>query len=310
MKIIRFLNLIRWPNLIMIMLSMIFIRWFVIIPLLGSGGLTITLFVTLLLSVLFITIAGYIINDYFDMEADSINKPGKNIIGTTFSEAWAKNVYYFFSALGIAGGLFLSWQIGKINYSLIFLLTVSMLWYYSQRYQCQPFTGNLVVAFLSALSFGLVWLYEFFAIKDQAGLFSTAQPNFSLINKLVLIYMGIAFFASLFREMIKDMEDRNGDSRVGCRTLPVVAGMDKAKTYTLAVGTVMLVFLLYVQYFLFLAGYVFVFGYFTFINLFLIFMLFKLYKAKIVADFGYLSTLAKVFMAAGILSMLLFYFEH
>ena len=72
----------------------------------------------------------------------------------------------------------------------------------------------------------------------------------------------------------------------------------------------MLAFLLYVQYFLFLAGYVFVFGYFTFINLFLIFMLFKLYKAKIVADFGYLSTLAKVFMAAGILSMLLFYFEH
>ncbi|RLD87511.1 MAG: hypothetical protein DRJ09_10120, partial [Bacteroidetes bacterium] len=66
---------------------MIFIRWFVIIPLLGAGGMNIVQFMVLLLSVLFITMAGYIINDYFDMDADRINKPGTNQVGTTFSVA-------------------------------------------------------------------------------------------------------------------------------------------------------------------------------------------------------------------------------
>ncbi len=310
MKLNHFLNLIRWPNLVIILLSMIFIRWFVIIPLLGAGGMNIVQFMVLLLSVLFITMAGYIINDYFDMDADRINKPGTNQVGTTFSVAWAKNAYYLFSALGIAGGLLISWWIGEINYTLIFLFTTGLLWYYSERYQCQIMLGNLVVALLSALSFGLVWFYEFFALKNNAELFSSAQSNFSLISKLVLIYMGFAFFASLFREMIKDIEDLDGDSRMGCRTLPVVVGSGKAKNYTLIVGVIMLAFILYVQYFLFLSGYLYLFGYFFALDALLMLMLLKLRRAKDIVDFSNLSGLSKLFMAAGILSMLIFYFEH
>ncbi len=310
MKLNHFLNLIRWPNLVIVLLSMLFIRWFVIIPLLGAGGMSIVQFMVLLLSVLFITTAGYIINDYFDMDADRINKPGTNQVGTTFSVAWAKNAYYLFSALGIAGGLLISWWIGEINYTLIFLFTTGLLWYYSERYQCQIMLGNLVVALLSALSFGLVWFYEFFALKNNAELFSSAQSNFSLISKLVLIYMGFAFFASLFREMIKDIEDLDGDSRMGCRTLPVVVGSGKAKNYTLIVGVIMLAFILYVQYFLFLSGYLYLFGYFFALDALLMLMLLKLRRAKDIVDFSNLSGLSKLFMAAGILSMLIFYFEH
>ncbi len=310
MKLNHYLNLIRWPNLLIIILSMVFIRWFVIIPLLGAGGMSMVQFMVLLLSVLFITVAGYIINDFFDMDADRINKPGINRVGTTFSVAWAKNAYYLYSALGIAGGLLISWWVGEINYALIFLFTTGMLWYYSERYQCQVLLGNLVVAFLSALSFGLVWLYEFFAMKSHAELFSSAQANFMLISKMVLIYMGFAFFASLFREMIKDMEDLEGDSRMGCRTLPVVVGAGKAKTFTLAVGVFMLAFILYVQYFFFLSGYLYLFGYFFALDGLLILMLIKLNRAKDIVDFSNLSGMSKLFMAAGILSMLIFYFEH
>ena len=310
MKLKQFLNLVRWPNLLIIVISMVFIRWFVILPFLGAAGMSIIQFLLLLFSVLFITIAGYIINDYFDMDADRINKPGKNQIGTTFSVAWAKNAYYLFSVLGTIGGLLISWWVGEINYTLIFLFTTGMLWYYSERYQCQILLGNLVVAFLSALSFGLVWLYEFFALKASAELFSAAQSNFKIVSKLVLIYMGFAFFASLFREMIKDIEDLEGDSRMGCRTLPVVVGAGKAKTYAFSAGVLMLAFLLYAQYFLFLSGYFLVSGYFIVLDVLLILMLIKLFKAKVVNDFGKLSGLSKLFMAIGILSMLLFYFEH
>jgi len=310
MKVKKFLNLIRWPNLVIVALSMVFIRWFIIIPLLGAGGMNTVEFLVLMLSVLFITTAGYIINDYFDMDADRINKPGRNLVGTTFSVAWAKNAYYLFSSIGVVGGMLISWWVGEINYTLIFLFTTGMLWYYSERYQCQIMLGNLVVALLSALSFGLVWLYEFFALKNNAELFSSAQSNFSLISKLVLIYMGFAFFASLFREMIKDVEDLDGDSRMGCRTLPVVVGTGKAKNYTLIVGVIMLAFILYVQYFLFLSGYLYLFGYFFALDALLVLMLLKLRRAKDIVDFSNLSGLSKLFMATGILSMLIFYFEH
>ena len=309
-KIKEFFLLIRWPNLVIIVLSMVLIRWFLILPRLGiSTGMSIAEFIILVTSVLFITIGGYIINDYFDMDADRINKPGKNLVGRTFSTTLATNLYYLFSALGVVGGLLLSWWVDEINYGLIFLFTAGILWFYSERYQCQPLLGNLVVALLSALSFGLVWLFDFFALKNNAELFSTAQSNFAFVNNLVLIYMGFAFLSSLFREMVKDMEDIEGDSRLGCRTLPVVVGIKKAKIYTLSIGLMLFLFIVSVQYFLFSTELYFISGFFIMVNLLLLAMLFKLWKAGEVVDFSKLSKLSKLLMLLGILSMLMFYFE-
>ena len=310
MRIKQFFSLIRWPNLVIITLSMVFIRWFLILPGLGvSRGMNMAEFIVLVASVLFITIGGYIINDYFDMDADRINKPGKNLVGTTFSVALATNLYYLFSALGVIGGLLISWWVYEINYGLIFLFTAGMLWFYSERYQCQPVLGNLVVAFLSALSFGLVWLFDFFALKNNAELFSTAQSNFAFVNRLVLIYMGFAFLSSLFREMVKDMEDIEGDKRMGCRTLPVTVGMDKAKLYTTIAGAIMLLFMIWVQYFLYASAFYFAAGFFVIIGLLLIVILYKLRKAGDPDDFSNLSGLSKLLILLGILSMIMFYFE-
>lgn len=307
----NFFNFIRWHNLVIIILSMVFIRWFVILPELGiEKGMSYAQFVVLALSVLFVTIGGYIINDYFDMDADRINKPGKNLVGTKVPVNSAMNLYYLFSALGIIGGLLLSWWVGKINYGLVFLLTVGILWFYSERYQCQSLLGNLVVAFLSALSFGLVWLFDFFALKNSPELFASAQSNFAIVNSLVLIYMGFAFLTSLFREMIKDMEDIEGDSRMGCRTLPVVIGVAKAKTYSFVVGVVLLLFILWVHYFLFSSALFYVAGYFVIIDILLIVILVKLYQSRDVVDFSNLSGLSKILMLLGVLSMVMFYFEH
>jgi len=310
MRIKQFFSLIRWPNLVIITLSMVFIRWFLILPGLGvSRGMNMAEFIVLVASVLFITIGGYIINDYFDMDADRINKPGKNLVGTTFSVALATNLYYLFSALGVIGGLLISWWVYEINYGLIFLFTAGMLWFYSERYQCQPVLGNLVVAFLSALSFGLVWLFDFFALKNNAELFSTAQSNFAFVNRLVLIYMGFAFLSSLFREMVKDMEDIEGDKRMGCRTLPVTVGINKAKLYTTIAGAIMLLFMIWVQYFLYASAFYFAAGFFVIIDLLLIVILYKLRKAGDPDDFSNLSGLSKLLILLGILSMIMFYFE-
>ncbi len=310
MKAKRFLSLIRWPNLVIILLSMVIIRWFLILPGLGvPQGMSLAEFCILVLSVLSITVGGYIINDYFDMDADRINKSGKNFVGTSISVVLATNLFYLFEAIGIVGGLYLSWKVDEINYALIFLFTAGILWFYSERYQCQPLLGNLVVAFLSALSFGLVWLFDFFALKNNAELFSTAQSNFAFVNKLVLIYMGFAFLSTLFREMIKDIEDYEGDRRMGCRTLAVVAGPAKAKVYSLIAGITMLLFVVWIQYFFYTSGLLLVSGFLATISIMLIYILFQLVKSVEKINFSRLSILLKLLMLLGILSMVMFYFE-
>ncbi len=308
MKVKQFFSLIRWPNLVIIILSMVLIRQAVIFPILGiDGGLSTSGFLTLVFAVIFITMGGYLINDYFDMDADRINKSGKNLVGTLFSVELVKNLYYLFSAIGIGLGMLVSWQIDEINYTLIFLFTAGILWYYSERYQCQVILGNVVVAFLSALSFGLVWIYDFFALKNQAELFLAAQSNFGMVSKLVLLYMGFAFITSLFREMVKDMEDVEGDKRMGCRTLPVVVGVAKAKRFALGVGIVLLFFILWVQYFLFVSGFTYVAAYFILVDLLSVIVILKLIKTGDINGFHKVSTYTKLLMLVGILSMVLFW---
>lgn len=308
MKAKQFFSLIRWPNLVITVLSMVLIRQAIIIPVLGvEGGMDITEFLSLIFSVVFVTIGGYLINDYFDMDADRINKPGKNLVGTVFSVSLVKNLYYLFSAAGIILGLLVSWRVNEINYTLIFMFTVGILWYYSERYQCQIILGNAVVGILSALSFGLVWIYDFFALKSEPELFSTAQSNFGMVSKLVLIYMGFAFVTSLLREMIKDIEDFKGDERTGCRTLPVAVGVIRAKHYAMVTGIILLILVLRAHYFLFISGFTYAAAWFVLVDVLILLIIYKLRKADNTENFAHLSKLTKLLMLAGILSMTMFW---
>ncbi len=310
MKVKEYIELFRWPNLVIILLSMIFMQWFVILPLLNIPHAMSWLdFCLLALSVLSITAAGYVINDYFDIDADNVNKPGKNKIGSLISEKKALNLFYFLSGLGIFAGAYLSWKVNEINFTLIFLFTTGILWYYSERYKCMPLTGNLVVSFLSALSFGLVWLFDFFALKSMPVLFTSAQNGFSLVSKFVFIYMAFAFLSSLFREMVKDLEDLDGDQKTGCRTLAVVKGIVPTKYIVAGVGFILLGLLLWSQFFFYKLGFFFLLGYFIVLDLFLILMLYKLREAADIVDFSNLSDMSKMFMLLGIISMIMVYFE-
>jgi 4-hydroxybenzoate polyprenyltransferase len=310
MKPADFFSLIRWANQMIIILSMWFIHSFIILPSLEiSHAMTVYQFVLLVVSVICITIGGYIINDYFDIVTDNVNKPGKNKIGSVITEKKALNLYYLFTVSGVILGLVLSWIIGNINYGLIFLFTAGILWYYSERYKCTPVLGNMVVAFLSALSFGLVWLFDFTSLQNNAVLFAKAQNNFRFVTNIVYGYMIFAFLSSLFREMIKDMEDYDGDLRMGCNTFVVRYGIEKAKILSLIVGTILFAFLIIVQIFFFTSGFLYVLGFFIIMDAFLIIILKKLKESGDIVDYTNLSDLSKMFMVIGILSMILFYFD-
>ena len=208
---------------------------------------------------------------------------------------------------GILAGTWLSFWLGKGSYSLIFILTAGLLWFYATRYQCQVLVGNLVVAFLSALSFGLVWLYELMAL--QAHIVLIVHSRLLLVNSLVLIYMGFAFLISLLREVVKDIEDVKGDQQTGCLTLPVVYGTQKAKNVAIAVNLSGLIASFAIQWFFYENGFNVLFLFFFLVDLLFAFVLLKLINASRKEHFGLLSLWIKLLMVVGVLSMGLFYFE-
>ena len=310
---IAFFKLIRWPNLLIIILSMSLILFFIIAQGLGinvfSDGLSLGEFILLIVSTILIAIGGYIINDIADVNTDSINKPEKHTTESAFSIEFANTVYWITTTIGVLLGVFLSYLVSQINFGLIFLLSAGLLWFYSQKYQCQPLVGNIIIALLSALSFGLVWLFEFYALSNNAEVFVAVQSNFKLINRFVIIYMGFAFIVSLFREVIKDMEDYKGDNRFGCSTFTVKYGISASKILALVVAYIALLATLYVQYGFLNSGLNLLFGAFFIIDILFIVIISLLHKASSKLNYSKISFLIKILMIYGILSMILFYFE-
>ena len=158
------------------------------------------------LSTVLIAAAGYIINDYYDIKIDLINKPDRVVIGKSITRRYAILFHTFISSIGILLGFVAGWKIGAINFLCVFLL-----WLYSNNLKRQPFIGNLAVAVLTGLSIDMINLL------------------YNLHNTLIIIYSLFAFFMTLVREIVKDMEDMKGDTTFGCRTLPIVGGIRRTK---------------------------------------------------------------------------------
>ncbi|HEY9115029.1 MAG TPA: geranylgeranylglycerol-phosphate geranylgeranyltransferase [Bacteroidales bacterium] len=310
---IQFLRLIRWPNLLIIILSMAFMLYFLINPMLGmitgEAGLNYLEFGLLVIATVFISIGGYLINDFFDMDIDEVNKPGKNQVGRYFSVYSVQVMYWIFTVLGILAGVLLSWMLNQINYSLLFVFCAGLLWFYSERYQNIPIVGNLVIASLSALSFGIVWLFQFFALSNDPHFFVTVQASFPLVNRLVLIYMAFAFLTSLLREFVKDIEDIKGDERFGSRTFAVVFGERKARYFASVFALIGLAGSIWIQVIFLNFKFWILFGYFFLLDAMFVTILFWIFRANESSNYRWLSNFIKILMLLGVLSMLLFYLE-
>ncbi len=275
-----FTRLIRLSNLLIIALTQYLVRIFLIGP--REEWLQVVTdpwFFLLCLSTLMMAAAGYIINDYYDIKIDTINKPRRVIIGRLMRRRMAMIIHSVFNAAGILLGWLVSWEIALVNFSAAFLL-----WLYSNQLKRLPFVGNVTVAALTALSLVIVVLYE---PRNQVWVFTFAL---------------FAFFISLIREIIKDMEDLRGDATFGCRTLPIVWGIRRTKVllYVLIVLFLVTLFTLSVylhdQLILYFSAFTVVpVGWLTW----------RLIKADTRREFGKLSTLCKIIMIGGVLSMVL-----
>lgn len=301
MKLITaFFRLIRWPNLVFIMLTQALFYACVYQPLFHQQRLH--MLVWIIIGSVFIAAAGYIINDYFDLNIDQINKPDKNVFVRQIHRRWAILWHFLLSFAGIAAtavgvGLH-KWYLVLANIACVLLL-----WFYSTSFKRRLLIGNVVISLLSAWTV----LILFFAFTEPQYALMGSDPATVKFFRISFLYAGFAFVSSLVREAIKDMEDLEGDARYGCRTLPIVAGIRASKIYVtiwLVVLTGALVLLqLYVLQFRWWTA----MAYSVLLVIVpLVYLILRLAKASTSKDFGRLSTWSKLIMLTGILSMIFF----
>lgn len=271
----------RVQNLVMLALTQYFTAYFLVDVHYSRRAYLADLNLFLLVSsTVMIAAAGYIINDYYDVKIDFVNRPKRVVVGTVLRRRMVLVAHSVLTVAGILIGAYLSWKVGAIHLCAAFLL-----WWYSNRLKRYPFVGNFSIAALSGLSIAVIGLYY-------------QQHEF-----LVLTYALFAFSISLLREIIKDMEDQQGDELFGCQTLPIIWGVSKTKIL-LYVLCAFFIFLLF-----FLSG---TLGNRTLIIYFLLliipitYFITRLVYADTKRDFAYLSDFCKLIMLSGILSMTFF----
>ncbi len=315
-----FLKLIRLQNLLIIVFTQYMIRFCLIQPILNLSDLDLQMneweFGLLVLATVFISAGGYIINDYFDVRIDTINKPEENVIDKGIKRRVAMGAHAVLSSLGVAIGLFISWRCNLLlSGGTLFTLSVIGLWFYSTTFKYQFITGNLLISLLTGMTPFMVAFFEVpVDIKNYHTFLIDQETRFGFTaTSTILIWAGAyglaAFALSLIREMIKDMEDVEGDKEYGCRTIPIVLGIPKAKMIVSALIVLFIAGIGYLQqaqhgskdkismlYFFFL------------IQLPLVFLLFRIFTANQKKHFHFASILVKMIMLTGICFLFLLKF--
>ena len=261
-----FLNLIRWQNLLIVILTMALMRYAVIAPLIGKIGVILNngngeeipmtlqfpwyYFILLVTATVLITAGGYVINDYFDIKTDLINK-GKVIVGTKIPRRKAMMWNNIFNISGVATGFYISWKAGYLMLGALFLIASGLLYFYSASYKRQFLIGNVIVALLISMVPLLVVFYEWPALYRFYTLNAISLPGINFIFYWVSGFALFAFLTTLTREIIKDIEDFEGDIAYGRNTIPVVIGVLSAKVVSICL-VILTISLLYLVWYFFI----------------------------------------------------------
>lgn len=268
---ISFFRLIRSGNLLIIAATMYLLRYMVmrtwLDTTLSEWGLTLQLshfdFFLLVLSVVMIAAAGYIVNDYFDEPIDLINHPEDTIINKGIARNTAFLIHAIFNVIGIGLGFYVAWKIGYFRLGFVHAICAAGLWFYSSTFKKQMLMGNIIVAVMAALVPILTGLFEFPLLiqkfnsitaeyqqvfEQNKELQNQIAQNLNGLMKFILVAALLSFLLTFIREIIKDVEDLEGDSIYGCRTLVVVAGIKITKIVIISLTILTMSILGYIMF--------------------------------------------------------------
>lgn len=299
MSLKDFLNFFRWKNIVMIILMQFLIKYVLFEKFELITALDPLHFGLLNFSTICVAIAGYIINDIYDVKADIINKPDKLFIDKKITRIHAHYLFLGFNSVGMIIGMYLSYYVGHTSYFIIYVLTSLLLYQYAKYLKKKLLIGNLVVSFSVFLSILLVLVFDLFPV--------TSDYNFStqfVVYRILLIYGGFSIMMTLVREIVKDCEDIQGDQAMEVKSIPIVYGMKKSKYLIVLLSLLIIVAIsrivvYYFPSFLQVAIYLILA-----IIVPMIYFIIGAFKAKEKRNFHQLSSVLKFVMLTGVLSLI------
>lgn len=298
-----YLKIIRPVNLLLIILVQCIIKFGLFIPYNAETALSISEFFLLVFSTVCIAAAGNVINDIYDYEIDQINKPNKVLIGKKLSEKTAYNYYFMLTIIGVLAGFLLANILGRPGLAAIFVVVSALLFIYSSQLKSILLVGNMLVSAMVAFSLLIVLVFDIFPAIDGA---QTLQQT--KVSKIVLHFAIFAFVMNLIRELVKDLEDVNGDKKGGISSLAIVLGRDRAGSVIFFIsGLFLTAILIYMYKLLYMHQFLLIY-FMLLIVAPLLFFCIKIWSAKTQKEYAFLSLLLKLIMFTGLCSMALFQF--
>lgn len=295
----NFLKLIRYPNLLMLAFMQLIFRYGFLklqnIPL----ALNNWQYGLLVLSTVLIAAGGYVINNIFDQDTDNDNKPNNVIVGKSISETNAYSIYVALNITGVSIGFYLSNVIAKPGFAALFILIAATLYFYAINWKQMLLIGNFIVALLLSFSVIIIGIFDLFPVVNQSN-----QPLMANLFSILIDYAVFAFMINFIREIVKDLEDVNGDYNQGMRTLPIILGISRtAKVVSILSFIPVCAILLYINNYLMPLLFVTIYMLLFVVGPLLYFSI-KIWSASSQKEFHVLSLLLKWILLFGILSIL------
>ncbi len=300
--LISFLKLIRFQNLLMISLMQCLFHY----GFLKMQPLTLALnnwqFGVLLVATFCIAAAGYLINNLIDQETDSVNQKNLRLIGESISEKMAYNAYFALNVLGVIAGFVISNCIQKPNFASVFILISVVLYLYATTFKQILLVGNLVIAILTAFSVIIIAIFDLYPIINPEN-----QPLIATLFQIILDFALFAFLINFVREIIKDLEDINGDKQQSISTLPIEIGVSKTIKLVAILSGMIIIYLFYYCYVYYFKNNLLAATLYQIIFVLspLLYFCLQLPKSKTQSEFHHLSSILKIVLFFGIFSVLI-----
>ncbi|RLD58872.1 MAG: hypothetical protein DRJ01_12025 [Bacteroidetes bacterium] len=308
----KYLKLIRLPNLLIVALVMYTMRFCIIQPLLQfkysiilKHSFTFQFsnfdFFLYVLSMVFLAAAGYVINDYFDRRIDLINRPDSVVVGKSIDRRYAMALHTVLNFFAIVISIYLSYKTHIYFVAFEYFIITGLFWFYSTTYKRQFIIGNILVSLMTALATLQVVFFDLILLnRHYAQVLNQYHTNFYLILTWILCFAFFAFITNLIREIVKDCEDYDGDKSCKRKTIPIVWGQKTAKLIVVILSAITSAALIYL-YIVYLNDTI-TFWYFLITLLIpLFYMVLKTIKAQNKKDYHFISQFIKLIMFAGIM---------
>ena len=297
----KYLKLIRYQNLLLLAFMQLLFRY----GFLKFQNIFLSLndwqYGLLVLATVLIAAAGYVINDILDQETDYDNDKGNVIVGKLISEKVAYNLYFVLNITGVGIGYYLASVIHKPSFAGAFIIISATLYMYATSLKQMLLIGNFVVALLLSFSVIIIGLFDLLPATYEGN-----QTEMGVMFSILIDYAIFAFIINLIREIVKDMEDVEGDYNNGMSTLPIAIGLGKTSKIVGVLGIIATFILLwYINSNLMSSKlyYAVIYG-LLFVVAPMIFFVVKVWNAKTKEEFHLLSTVLKWIIFFGILSIL------